>query len=325
MTEQRIRVAVIGAGSMGQNHIRIFSQMKHVDLIGVYDLNTEHGAEIAKRYGCKLYSNLEEVVGEVDAVSICTPSTTHHDVAVHFIKKEIHCLIEKPLATNDQDAKSLINLSEEYGVQLLVGHVEQFNPAVMQLKAILNAGDFKINNIKASRVGVGGARIKDVGVVEDIMIHDLDVILSIVEEVPESISSEAVQSEGSESEDLCVAMLKFPSGIISDITASRITHKRNRILEIDTDQGVFVLNYFTQELELHHHKVDMQEQDPLSSLGAAILDTRVEKVLVRRAEPLTTELNHFISMITNGDKAIVSGFQALQALSAAWSIKADIA
>jgi predicted dehydrogenase len=119
-------------------------------------------------------------------------------------------------------------------------------------------------------------------------------------------------------------MMTFPSGIIADITASRITHKRNRILEVDTDKGVFVLDYFTQELELHHHRKDVLEQDPLSELGTSVMDTRVEKILLRRAEPLTTELAHFISVIKEEVQPIVSGDQALKALKVAWIIKENL-
>ncbi len=322
MSDRRIKVAVIGAGSMGQNHIRIFSQMKHVDLIGIYDLNKEGSEKIASNYNCKRYADLSEVTSEVDAVSICTPSVTHHDVSKYFIENGIHCLIEKPLATNEADAEDLIALGKKHDVKILVGHVEQFNPAVMQVKKILESGEFKINHITASRVGMGGARITDVGVVDDIMIHDLDVVLSLVKETPSHVSAQAVI--GPNSEDLCTALLKFPSGVVANLTASRITHKRNRILEVDTDKGVIVLNYFTQEVEFHHHSQNTMEQDPLSMLGTAVLDTRVEKVLVRRSEPLTTELSHFISMIVNGDSAIVSAEQALKALSTAWKIKSSI-
>jgi len=321
---QRIRVAVIGCGSMGQNHIRIFSQMKNVDLIGIYDLNTEAATKVASEYSCKTFLALEGIESEVDAVSICTPSTTHHDVASYFMNEKIHCLVEKPLATSEGDAENLVKLSKKNRVKLLVGHVEQFNPAVIQLREILNNGEFKINTVKTSRTGVGGARITDVGVIEDIMIHDLDVVLSIVGEIPSEIYSGGINKVPNTPEDLCVAMLKFPSGIIADLTASRITHKRTRTLEIDTDKGVFVLDYFTQELEFHHHRQDTLEQDPLSKLGTAVMDTRIEKILLRRAEPLITELNHFIEMISEDVAAVVSGSQALTSLLVAWKIKENL-
>ncbi|MBT5073848.1 MAG: Gfo/Idh/MocA family oxidoreductase [Kordiimonadaceae bacterium] len=324
MNNDKIKVAVIGAGSMGQNHIRIYSQLKDVELVGIYDLDVENGEKISQAYQCKFFENIQNIIDEVDAVSVCTPSTTHYEIASYFIKNGIHCLIEKPLATDEQDAKKLISLSNAHNVKILVGHVEQFNPAILQLKNILQNGSFKINNIKASRVGIGGARITDVGVVDDIMIHDLDIILSIVDEVPDTVSAAMVRNKTSQSEDLCVAMMTFPSGIIADITASRITHKRNRILEVDTDKGVFVLDYFTQELELYHHRKDVLEQDPLSELGTSVMDTRVEKILLRRAEPLTTELAHFISVIKEEVQPIVSGDQALKALKVAWIIKENL-
>jgi virulence factor len=321
MIKSRIRVAVIGAGSMGKNHIRIFSQLKHVDFIGFYDLNKEESIKLAQTYDCKFFDSIEGIQSEVDAVSICTPSVTHHDVAVEFIKNGIHCLVEKPLATNHADTKNLINLAKENKVKLLVGHVEQFNPAVLQLKEILKTGDFNIHSISANRVGVGGARITDVGVIDDIMIHDIDIVLSIVNDIPKEITSQTVKKADSLSEDFCIGVLKFPSNIIADITASRITHKRNRTLEVDTDKGLFLLNYFTQELEFHYQTQISHDLGNASKLGTTVLDTRVEKVMIRRSEPLSTELAHFISIIINDEEPGISGEQALRALSVAWKIK----
>ena len=168
----KIKVAVIGAGMMGKNHLKTYKSLPGVELVGVYDIFEDAAKAAAEMFGIKAFSSLEEVAQNVQAVSVVTTSVTHADVGEFFLKRGIHCLIEKPLATTPEECERLIKAAKENNVTLLVGHIERFNPAVEQMAKILNDTS-KIRSLTAQRMSAASGRITDVDVAMDVMIHDV--------------------------------------------------------------------------------------------------------------------------------------------------------
>lgn len=174
-----IKVAVIGAGVMGKNHLKTYKSLPGVELVGVYDIFSDAAKAAAEMFGIKAFSSMEEVAANVNAVSVVTTSVTHADVGEFFLNRGIHCLIEKPLATTEEECRRLMNAAAQNNVTLLVGHIERFNPAVEQMGKILSDTS-KIRSLTAQRMSAASGRITDVDVAMDLMIHDVEVIQSLV-------------------------------------------------------------------------------------------------------------------------------------------------
>ena len=221
-----VKVAVIGAGMMGRNHLKTYKNIQGVELVGVYDIFPEAREKAAEMFGIKAFSSLEEVAANVDAVSVVTTSVTHADVGDFFLNRGIHCMMEKPLATTEEGCKRLIDAAAKNNVTLLVGHIEQFNPAVEQMHKILH-DTTKIRSLTAQRMSAASGRITDVDVSMDLMIHDAEIILSLVQSPIKNIQAAAVTTpDHPEGKDYITALLTFENGVTANITASRITQAR---------------------------------------------------------------------------------------------------
>ena len=221
-----VKVAVIGAGMMGRNHLKTYKNLQGVELVGVYDIFPEAREKAAEMFGIKAFSSLEEVAANVDAVSVVTTSVTHADVGEFFLNRGIHCMMEKPLATTEEGCKRLIDAAAKNNVTLLVGHIEQFNPAVEQMHKILH-DTTKIRSLTAQRMSAASGRITDVDVSMDLMIHDAEIILSLVQSPIKNIQAAAVTTpDHPEGKDYITALLTFENGVTANITASRITQAR---------------------------------------------------------------------------------------------------
>ncbi|MBS4771408.1 MAG: Gfo/Idh/MocA family oxidoreductase [Proteobacteria bacterium] len=191
-----IKVAVIGAGMMGKNHLKTYKGLNGVELVGVYDIFPEACKAAAETFGIKAFSSLEEVAENVDAVSVVTTSVTHAEVGEFFLNRGIHCLMEKPLATTEAECQRLISAAKNNNVTLLVGHIEQFNPAVEQMHKILSDTS-KICSLTAQRMSAASGRITDVDVSMDLMIHDVEVIQSLVKSPVVNVQASAVKTPSS--------------------------------------------------------------------------------------------------------------------------------
>ena len=187
-----IKVAVIGAGMMGKNHLRTYKNLQGFELVGVYDIFADAAKNAADMFGIKAFTSLDEIAASVDAVSVVTTSVTHAEVGEFFLNKGIHCLIEKPLATTEAECQRLISAAKKNNVTLLVGHIEQFNPAVEQLHKILTDKS-QICAIEARRMSAASGRITDVDVAMDLMIHDAEVVMSLVKSPVVNVQASAVR------------------------------------------------------------------------------------------------------------------------------------
>ena len=317
-----IRVAVIGAGMMGKNHLRTYKSLNGFELVGVYDICTEAAAAAAEAFGIKAFSSLEEVAANVDAASVVTTSVTHAEVGEFFLNRGIHCLIEKPLATTEEECQRLISAAHKNNVTLLVGHIEQFNPAVEQLHKILNDTS-KICSLEARRMSAASGRITDVDVAMDLMIHDAEVILSLVKSPVINVQASAVRTPRSPNgKDYITAMLEFANGTSAVLTASRITQSRIRTLSVTTDDNYIDLDFINQSIAIHSqgrmHGVNQNDLPENMRYG---LKGSVENLFIMQAQPLASELSHFADCINGKSLPRISGEQALAALRVIWEVQ----
>ncbi len=318
-SDQPIRVAVIGVGNMGRNHLRVYAGLKNARLVGVYDPDAQAAASIVPQYNATVFSSLEALCDQVDAVSICSPSSTHAEVGLFCLQRGIHCLIEKPLATTESECLALIAAAEKAKITLLVGHIERFNPAVQQIASFLQT-DVQIHAIDTRRLSSVSKRITDVDVVLDLMVHDIDIVLALMQREVTSVSAAGVKTYNSPGGDYVTTLLGFAGGAVATLTASRISQNTVRKLSVTTDRGLIEVDYINQSIEIYQQ----DEVVPRTARAAAFFDyTRaiaMERVLVRRSEPLQMELAHFLDAVRNQVRPAVTGTQALEALRLAWKI-----
>lgn len=294
-----INVAVVGVGSMGTFHARNYSEMEGVKLVGVVDTNYEIAQEVANKYNTKAFSNYIDLLKEetLDAVSIAVPTTLHKTVAIDFCNQKVNCLVEKPIASNIEDAKQIIEAAEKNNVKLAVGHIENFNPVVRKVKEIIDKETLgKILLISTKRVGPFAARIFDVGIVVDSATHDIGVIRYLAEKEPVHIFSR-VGNIINKNGDHAIIVLDFQD-FFASIEVNWFNPVRLRTLTITGTKAILVMDYITQQIELYD-----SEWKTISQL--------------EKKEPLKLELDHFLDCIQNNKQPLVDGYEGLKILEIA--------
>lgn len=296
----KVKVGIVGVGHLGSIHAKVYSKMDNVDLVGVCDCNIERALEIGKKFHTNSYADYEDLFGKVNAASIVVPTSMHYNIAKEFLNQGIHVLIEKPITKTLSEADELIDMAREKGLIIQVGHVERFNAAVLALEHVLKKPKF----LECQRLGPFHKRVEDVGVVLDLMIHDIDIVLGLIKQ--EVINIEAVGlSTMSDHEDVANVRLIFEDGTIADITASRVTKDVVRKIRIFQEDSYISLDYVNQEVTL------------FKKTGKKI---QKEKVKIKKTEPLKEELRSFIECVRTGKKPIVSGVEGRRALAVALAI-----
>ena len=291
-----IKVGVIGLGAMGQHHARLYSQMD-CKLAGVADVDPERAKEIGEKYGVPYYSDYHELLSKVDAVSIAIPTTLHHAVAMEFLNKGIHCLVEKPIAFSLAEADEMIAASKKHKVNLAVGHIETFNPAVIRLKQIIDAGTLgKILIISTRRVGPFVPRIRDVGIVIDSATHDIGVVKYLLGTEPVSVFSK-IGSLKHAKEDHAVIVLDFKDATAC-IEVNWFTPHKVRTLVATGSEGIAYLDYIEQKVTVYNaHEVKVQD--------------------IAKTEPLKLELEDFLNSIKDKRNPSVCGTEGRAILKTA--------
>ena len=317
-----VRVAVIGAGMMGKNHLRTYKTMQGVELVGVYDVSAEATKAAAEMFGIKPFSSLEEAAANVDAVSVVTTSITHADVGEFFMNKGIHCMMEKPLATTEEGCMRLINAAKNNNVVLMVGHIERFNPAVEQMGKLLSDTS-KIRSLTAQRMSAASGRITDVDVAMDLMIHDVEVIQSLVQSPVINVQTASVKTKESPlGKDYITALLEFANGATANITASRITQSRVRTLTVTTDTNYIDMDFINQSINVHTQgRMPYVNQEEIPEWMNYGLKGSVEQLFIPTNQPLLAELNHFVKCVNGEATPRVNGEQALDALRVIWEVE----
>ena len=313
----KLNVAVIGVGSMGKNHARIYSELKDVNLIAVCDPNEECGKEVAGKYLIKSYSDYKEMLKKekIDAVSICVPTKLHKQVALDAIKSKINVLVEKPIAATAAEANEIIKAAEKNNVKLMVGHIEQFNPVVIELKKrIKDIGN--IFQVHCQRLSLFPQRIIDVGVVIDLAIHEIYVLKYLLGSKIKRVYAETAQRFHSSNEDLLVGTLRFENNILGVISANWLTPKKVRQIKVTGEKGMFVANYITQELYFYEKQFASKYADYDSQFKMGTEGEKI-KIGVKSSEPLKNELEAFIACIKSNKEPPVTGKDGLEAIDIA--------
>ncbi|MCS7008539.1 MAG: Gfo/Idh/MocA family oxidoreductase [Chthoniobacterales bacterium] len=300
-----MRVGVVGVGHIGANHARIYADLPNCELVAVYDINTDIATSVAKKYKTRVASSLDEFASLAQAASVATPTTTHYEIGSFLLKKGLHLLIEKPLAHSSAAAHSLAELATANGRILQVGHVERFNPAFTALENKINNPRF----IEVTRISPYPERSTDIGVVLDLMIHDLEILLHIVRSPVKSLDPVGI-SVLSPSEDIANVRIHFENGCIANVTASRVSADRIRKIRVFQQDTYLSLDYQNQTGVI----VRLEQGKIVRS-----------KVEVEKGEPLRNELAAFIECAREGKQPRVSGQEAAAALDLALEISRQIA
>lgn len=311
-----VKVGVIGVGTMGEHHVRNYSAMEQAELIGVYDVDAKKAQRVAKTFGTIAYTDLSKLLNKIEAASICVPTHLHKDVAFEAISEGVHVLIEKPISHSLEDADAIINEANKHNVCLMVGHVERFNPAIITLKDIINKK--KIIYVEAQRLGPYVEAHEEVGVILDLMIHDLDVVLSLIDLPIKEINSIG-RKVRSRTEDIAHAQILFENSIVAVFTASRITQRRVRKLNVTQKDSYVTADYQTQEVFIRSGLTSEYvggKNVSYKQVGA------VEIPYVQRGEPLRIELEHFLDCIEGNKAPAVAGQDGKKALATALDVLA---
>ena len=299
-----LRVAVVGVGHLGQHHARLLSSMPGVELAGVVDTRIDRAREIGAKYGAAAFGDAREVLGRVDAVSIAVPTASHVDVALPFIEHGVAVLVEKPIAASVADADRLIAAAARRGVTLAAGHTERFNPAVIAALPMVSSPRF----VEIHRLGTFPERSLDIDVVFDLMIHDLDLLLASVASPVVSIEAIGVNVL-TPRVDIANARLRFASGCIANLTASRISRDRVRKARFFQPHSYVSIDYASQEVEVY--RLTAGEARPVIEGG---------RLDVTREEPLRGELEDFVEAVRVGRAPGVTAGAARDALALATRI-----
>jgi len=287
-----LRVAVIGVGSMGRNHARVYWETPDVELVGIADANPVLAESMARKFGTQGFTDFREMLEQTrpDAVTLATPTSLHRDMALEIVQRGVHLLVEKPIAFSIEAGQEIIQAAKEYGVKLMVGHVERFNPAVMALKQHIKAGDLgRVFQLDARRQGPFPSRINDVGVVIDLATHDMDILNYLIGSSISRMHVELNRYLHQSHEDMLSAVLRFESGVIGVLDINWLTPTKIRELTVIGERGMFVANYLTQDQTFYENDLCHGKQwQELALVGVS--EGRIIRQKVQRREPLFEEL-----------------------------------
>jgi predicted dehydrogenase len=326
----KIRAAVVGAGKMGSIHAKVYSQLPESELVAIVDTDLGKAQRLAEKYGCSAYDNCDDILKNVDAVTIATPTVTHLNLAKIFIKNKIPVLIEKPLAANSREGKKIVSLARRRHTVVAVGHSERCNPVVQAIKRL----DIEPKFIEANRVSPYTFRSTDIGVVLDVMIHDIDIILSLAASKIKKVNAVGVSViEGGE--DMCNARIVFENGCVANITASRLALRTDRRVRVFSRQAYLSVDYLkktgiiikadpnTNVLKWIKEHKEMQNFDLTKVNWPDLL--HIEQLIIDDKEPIRLQQEAFLRACV--DKRLqpeVSAEEGLAALKCAEKILTSI-
>ncbi len=291
----RVKAGVVGVGHMGRYHVAAYAEMVEVELVGIVDLDIAKVTEMAVRYNTVGYTDYRQLFGKVDVVSVAVPTPLHFPVAKELLEAGVHVLVEKPITQNMEQARELFRLAHKQGLILHIGHVERFNGAVQELRKIVREPIL----IESRRLGPFVPRVQDDGVVLDLMIHDLDIILDLVDSPVAELNAVGA-SILTPLEDVATVQLRFESGCMATVSASRTTQEKIRTLAITQPNAYIFLDYTDQDIRIHRQAASQHE------LTRAELKYRqeslIERLFVHKDNPLKLELKHLIDCAANGSR-----------------------
>ncbi|MDB6032542.1 MAG: Oxidoreductase domain protein [Verrucomicrobiales bacterium] len=334
--QTKVKIAVLGTGSLGKEHARIYHELARsgaVEFTGVYDVVPEVARRIAEKFSVKAFASVPEAAEASEALSVVTPTITHYDLARQLLAQGKHLLVEKPMTDNASQATELVQLARENKCVLQVGHVERFNPVFKYLESVATAPKF----IETHRLSPFPARSTDIGVVLDLMIHDLDVVLAFVKSPVTSVDAVGIPVL-SKTEDIANARLRFANGCVANMTVSRVSPERLRKIRVFSGgpmTSYISLDYRAQEGFIYRIARDGEEESSLlkkllhtkdSTIVSEFAGKRIvrEPVPITKEEPLKVELEHFMDCVRQQKTPMVSGEAAKRALDLAFEITRQI-
>jgi len=327
----KIRTAVVGVGKMGAIHAKVYDQLPQSDLIAVVDIDAEKAKRVANQYGCSAFTDCSEILDKVDAVTIATPTVTHLELAKIFIKKNVAVLIEKPLAANVREGKKIVGLARKNNSVVAVGHSERCNPVVQAMKRLNIEPKF----IEANRISPYPFRSTDIGVVLDVMIHDIDIILSLAASKIKKVDAVGVGVIADDKEDICNARIVFENGCIANVTASRLALGTERKVRVFSRQAYLSLDYLKKSGMII--KADpninvvkrIQEQKESGDFDLTTVNwpdlLHIEHLAIDDKEPVRLQQEAFLGAVADkGLRPEVSAEEGLAALQCAQKILASV-
>ena len=305
---KRIRVAVVGTGEFGRNHARVYRELEGAELVGIFDLNPERAAAVASEFQTQVLESPEELHGRVDAASVTVPTVGHAEVGCRLMEMGLDVLVEKPMAVTLGEADALLHSAKKNGRILQVGHVERFNPAVVAVEPILNRPLF----FEVHRLGVFTPRSLDVDVIYDLMIHDLDILLALVNEPVTEVKAVGIPVL-TDKVDIAHARLEFAGGAVANITASRVSTERVRKMRFFQQHEYISLDYARRDAL----RIGVKKPGPQPEFG-------FEKLNAPAIEPLRAELEAFIDAVRSREEPRTNGVAGRAALELAGRVMASI-
>jgi UDP-N-acetylglucosamine 3-dehydrogenase len=306
--KRTLRAAVVGLGSMGLNHARVYGEIEGVDLIAVADISPDR-QKLAAHGNPTLYDDYNRMLADkrLDLVSVCVPTLLHRDVALAAIQRGVALLVEKPIAATYTEGQAIAKAAQQAAVPLMVGHVERFNPAVLEVKRRLAAGELgRVYQVYARRTGPFPQRVRDVGVVHDLAPHDIDVMFFLLESEVERVYAETLCGISTEHEDMLWGILRFRNGTVGVLDVNWLTPTKVRQLSILGEKGLLQADYLSQQVSFYPKGRDGQSRD-----------TAPQAVRVEIAEPLRLELEAFADAVRRGVAPPVTAEDGLAALETA--------
>ncbi len=330
MTEAPVKIAVVGVGHLGGLHAGKLAGISSAKLVSLCDTNTELVQELAAKHGCDSTGDYQELVGQVDAVVVATPTASHAEIAEFFLNSGVHCLVEKPITNDCAAAQSLVDLSRSRDLRLAVGHIERFNPAMIGLNSL----ELRPRFVETYRISPFRFRSMDIGVVHDLMIHDLDIILHLIQQPVRSIEAVGVSVFG-DCEDIANARITFENGTVATATASRVSIKSERRIRIFAADTYVTLDFekrtgrvLRKGEKLRSGELDPRTIDPktLDNPMAFILSNLIEmqELKVEQGDALEAEDRDFIEAVISGRDPTVTGEHGLRALEVAEQVVACV-
>lgn len=318
-----LRVAVIGAGSMGQNHLRVLSDYgADAELVALSEPVDEVRTRAAGRYQVPSYADYRVMLAteKPDLVTVVVPTNLHADITMHALDAGVNVLVEKPIASTIEQAHAMIDLARARGVRLAVGHVERFNPAVVELKRQLEAGRLgRIFSMHSRRLGPFPPRIRDVGVILDLATHDMDVMRYLCGEDVEHVFAETQRRVHQSQEDLVLGLLRFSNAVVGVLDVNWLTPTKVRELSVTGERGMFLVNYLTQDLYFYENDYNAVEWDALRRV-TGVSEGSMTRLKLNKAEPLRLEYNDIIGAIRDDHDVTVTGEDGLAVLTLAYSL-----
>ena len=306
----KLRIAVIGVGYLGRFHALIYSRMPDVELVGVVDLDSDRARAVAAEAGCVAFTSAAELPEQVDAVSIVAPTRVHLEVAAPFLRRGVHVMLEKPIAATREEAEEIVRLAGQSGAILQIGHLERFNAGIMALAQRISAPRY----LEAQRMGGFTERATDVDVVSDLMIHDIDIILSLMGSPIRQVAAVGTPVL-TEHIDIASARLELANGAVANVVASRVSDKKTRRIRVFQPSGYLSLDFVEQTIDIAY---------PVKVQGADRPKIVRERISVEPVKPLDRELEAFVQCVRTSRPPLVDGQVGLEALKVALEVQSSI-